>query len=90
MNAIETIATTMANSRSIEPAVLITADSVFDTYKLVTSWMRSSTSVPVTVTVLGTVELLADVVFVKATPLLIIIFEVVNTTEVAAIVSRIC
>ena len=63
---------------------------MFDTYKLVTSWMRSSTSVPVTVTVLGSVELLmSDVVFVKAIPLLII-FEVVNTMEVAVIFSALC
>ena len=42
--------------------------------------MRSSTSV--LVTVLCSVELLADVVFVKAT-LLLIIFVVVNAAEVA-------
>ena len=54
--------------------------------------MRSFTSVAavVPVTVLCTVELLiADVVFVNTTPLLIV-FGVVNTTEVAVMFSGIC
>ena len=63
MNAIETPATTMANSRSIEPAVLITADSVFETYKLVTSWIRSFTSVAIPVTVVCTVTTEVAVMF---------------------------
>ena len=89
MTAIETIATTMANSRSRKAVVLITAD-VFDACKLVTLWSSSSTTVAVTV--LCTIELLmADMVFVKSltTPLLTVSGDV-NTTEVAMISLGIC